>query len=213
MKHIFLITFCLITISCFGQKEKQLKQDTRIFKTLYDAIIVKNDGDTVVGKMHHFKYVLTKASVYMYNEKNRLKKRKIRGTEISYLIIGGEYYGVVLRPSGDIVLSHRIINENGFEVYKTLGQMGSGNYMGANGAVHGTPTSDYNIYYLVLDGHIYELSDNWYQRRKWRKKIYTIFSKYDYFKSKINFESLETMSMEGVILEYLKLRKEYEADK
>jgi hypothetical protein len=66
---------------------------------------------------------------------------------------------------------------------------------------------------LSLDGQDYEISDSFsrYVLKNEKDKIYAIFSKYDYFKFKVDRKDLDMMSLEGIILLYHKLRKEHEA--
>jgi hypothetical protein len=216
MKHIFLIAFCLMTISGFGQKIERFKEDYRDFETLYDAIIVKSNGDTLTGKMFHIKYSSAyKCFLYRRDKKNRLKKTKIFIIEINHLIIDGEYYGSIPRSLGKHAACYRILNNEGFDVYKTIGKITNDNNYGLNKTAYITKTTYHFIYYLYLDGQYHKLSDGQirYGSNMERDKIYTIFSKYDYFKSKIDRKDLDMMSLEGIILLYNKLRKEHEAKK
>jgi hypothetical protein len=69
MKHIFSIAFCLMTISGFGQRGERFKEGYHDFETLYDAIIIKTNGDRLIGKTDHLKYPVTK---FFYTEKIKI---------------------------------------------------------------------------------------------------------------------------------------------
>lgn len=73
-------------------------------------------------------------------------------------------------------------------------------------------TSSHTIYYLTLDGQTYDISDSSYRHalKTQKDKLYSIFSKYSYFSSKVTRKQLDVMSLEGIILLYVKLRKENE---
>ena len=204
MRHIFLIAFCLITISGFGQKIREhLKVDNRDFETLYEAVIIKKDGDTIVGEMYHFEEELHKVTVF----RGRARKKKVKGVDIRHLFIDGELYGAIPIFPHRSMICYSVLDKRGFKVYRTKQQLG-GLFLEGYGY---TDVSYYNRYYLYLDGKYYKVQDDRYSRKTWNDRIYSIFAQYDYFRSAVKRETAEMMTIENMTVRYLQLRKEHEA--